>query len=117
MLLLLGVLIASGSKIHRRIWQLVNTGVFAGFIFFVYLFFEGVYRINAICPYCFAVWLIMPPVLLYTTLYNLQTGSVKIKASIRDFLLRYHWEILTSWYVIFFGILLTHFWYYWKTLV
>lgn len=118
-LLFLGLMLKAGSQIHKRLWRLVNIGVFGGFIFFVYLFFEGVYRINAICPYCFVVWLIMPPLLLYTTLYNLEAGNIKFGAGpkIKKFLLRYHWEILTSWYVLFFGLLLTHFWYYWKTLI
>lgn len=118
-LLILGLVTVSGSKIHKRLWQLVNIVVAIGFSFFIYLFFEGVYRIHAICPYCFAVWLVMPPVLLYTTLYNLQAGNIRLGLShkIRVFLLRFHWEFLTIWYVIFFGILLTHFWYYWKTLI
>lgn len=117
-LLFLGLILKAGSQIHKRLWRLVNIGVFGGFIFFAYLFFEGVYRINAICPYCFVVWLIMPPLLLYTTLHNLEAGNIKLGAGtkIKNFLLRYHWEILTSWYVIFFGILLSHFWYYWRTL-
>lgn len=117
-LLFVGLLLATGSKVHKKIWQLLNTGVLAGFIFSLYLFFEGVYRINAICPYCFVVWVIMPPVLLYTTLYNLQAGNIKLGLGekIKHFLLRFHWEVLTTWYVIFFGILLTHFWYYWQTL-
>ncbi len=118
-LLFLGLVLATGSKLHKNMWRLVNGVVVAGFTFFIYLFFEGVYRINAICPYCFAVWLVMPPVLLYTTLYNLSSDNLKLglSAKTKDFLVRYHWEILTSWYVIFFGALLTHFWYYWKTLI
>lgn len=118
-LLFLGLALLGGSQLHRRLWQALNAAVLAGFIFFVYLFFEGVYRLNAICPYCFAVWLIMPPVLLYTTLYNLRAGNIRLGLSrkARHFLLRFHREILTTWYVIFFGILLTHFWYYWKTLI
>lgn len=118
-LLFLGLALASGSQLSRRLWQAVNAATAAGFMFFIYLFFEGVYRINAICPYCFAVWLVMPPVLLYTTLYNLQAGNIGLglNAKTKAFLLRFHWEILTSWYVLFFGLLLTHFWYYWKTLI
>src|SRR3989338_9326906 len=32
-LLFVGLLLATGSKIHRKIWQLLNIGVSAGFIF------------------------------------------------------------------------------------
>lgn len=118
-LFFVGLILVTGSKLSKRIWQTLNLGILAGFLFFIYLFFEGVYRINAICPYCFLVWLVMPPLLLYTSLYNLQSGNIALGLNQRtkNFLLRYHWEILASWYVIFFGILLTHFWYYWKTLI
>lgn len=118
-LFFVGLVLATGSKLSKRIWQLLNLGILAGFLFFIYLFFQGVYRINVICPYCFLVWLVMPPLLLYTSLYNLQSGNISLGLSqkTKNFLLRYHLEILASWYVIFFAILLTHFWYYWKTLI
>src|SRR3990167_3702263 len=108
-LLFLGLMLATGSKLHKNLWRLVNGAAAAGSAFFIYLFFEGVYRINAICPYCFVVWMIMPPVLLYTTLYNLQAGNISLGLSekAKAFLLRFHWEILTTWYVVFFGVLLT----------
>ena len=118
-LFFVGLMLVTGSKLSKRLWQLLNLGILTGFLFFIYLFFQGVYRINAICPYCFLVWLVMPPLLLYITLYNLQSGNISLGfgQKAKSYLARYHWEILTAWYVIFFGILLTHFWYYWKTLI
>ena len=117
-LFFVGLMLVTGSKLSKRLWQTLNLGILTGFLFFIYLFFQGVYRINAICPYCFLVWLVMPPLLLYITLYNLQIGNISLglNQKAKDFLLRYHWEILTAWYIIFFAILLTHFWYYWQTL-
>src|SRR3972149_9268387 len=35
-LLFVGLILATGSKIHKRIWQLLNAGVLAGFIFSLY---------------------------------------------------------------------------------
>jgi uncharacterized membrane protein len=120
MLIMLGVVLAQGAALKRRLWLLINAGVFAGFLGFIYLYFQAVFRIHAICPYCFAVWLIMPPILWYTTLYNLREGNLKlkfIKPRIKSWILRHHGDILLSWYVIFFGILLFRFWYYWSTLI
>lgn len=119
MLLAFGVALLAGAKFKRWLWQAINAGVLVGFIFFVYLFFEGVFRIHAICPYCFAVWMVMPPVLWYVTLYNLGEGHIgrSLPARLKAFLVRRHGDVLLAWYVIIFLILLTRFWYYWKTLL
>lgn len=120
MLFMLGLAIAAGGVFKRWFWLLVNAGALAGFAFFGYLFFESVYRIQAICPYCFAVWLVVPPVLWYVTLYNLAAGHLKagfLKPGLRTWLLRHHGDILASWYLLFFGVLIVRFWYYWSTLL
>ena len=116
----LGIVLLAGASFRRWLWLAINAGALLGFSFFIYLFFQGVYRINAICPYCFVVWMIVPPVLWYTTLYNLREGHLKlrlIKPKVRAFLFRHHGDILLVWYLFIFGLLLNHFWYYWKTLV
>lgn len=116
----IGVVLLAGATLKRRLWLAINLGVLVGFGFFVYLFFQGVYRINAICPYCFITWMIMPPVLWYTTLFNLGNGNLKlkfIKPKVKSWLLRHHLDVLIAWYLLIFGLLLTHFWYYWKTLI
>jgi hypothetical protein len=110
----------AGATFGRRFWLVVNAGVLAGFAFFLYLFFQGVYRINAICPYCFLIWMIMPPVLWYVTRYNLHEGNLKasfLPARFKGWLQRYHGDILGVWYLFIFILLGTHFWYYWKTLL
>lgn len=119
MLLTLGAAMLAGASFGRWMWRTVNAGALAGFLFFVYLFFEGVFRIHAICPYCFAVWMIVPPVLWYVTLYNLKAGHIRLGLSqrIRNFVIRHHGDILFLWYALVFLILLTRFWYYWKTLL
>ncbi len=116
----IGTVLLAGATFKRWFWQVINIGSLVGFGFFVYLFFQGVYRINAICPYCFVVWMILPPVFWYTTLYNLREGNLKlafIKPRLKSWLIRHHGEVLIAWYLLIFGLLLTHFWYYWETLI
>lgn len=114
-----GVALLAGASFRRWLWRAINLGALIGFVFSIYLFFQGVYRINAICPYCFVIWMIMPPVLWYTTLYNLSAGHLKLGLSSRtkSFLLRHHGGILLAWYLLIFALLITHFWYYWQTLI
>lgn len=120
MLTMLGVVLISGAKLKRWLWLATNVGALGGFLFFVYLYFQAVIRIHAICPYCFVVWLIVPPILWYTTLYNLSEGNLKlrfIKHDVKRWILRHHGDILIVYYLVFFAILLLRFWYYWKTLI
>lgn len=119
-LLSLGFMLASGAKLNRKLWILTQLAATAGVIFMHYLFFQGVYRINALCPWCFVVWMITIPVFWYITMYNLREGHIKLPAKLKPFnavLQKNHGNYLLVWYLIIFGIILEHFWYYWSTLL
>lgn len=116
MLLAFGLVLAAGASIKKWLWIVINVGALAGFSFFVYLFFQATFRIHAICPWCFVVWMITPPVLWYTTLYNLREKRININQKFSAWLQKHHGEILFCWYLIVFLTLLVKFWYYWKTL-
>jgi len=119
-LAVIGLTLLAGATFRRWLWLTINIGALAGFCFFIYLFYQGVYRINAICPYCFVVWMIVPPVLWYTTLYNISEGHIKLRflhVKIKIWLQRHHGDVLLVWYLFIFSLLITHFWYYWKTVL
>lgn len=119
-LISLGFMLATGAKLNRKLWLLAQLAATIGVIFMHYLFFQGVYRINAICPWCFVVWMITIPVFWYTTIYNLREGYLSLPARLKalgKFAQQNHGNILVLWYAIIFAILLEHFWYYWRTLV
>jgi uncharacterized membrane protein len=120
MLLTLGVVLLAGATFKRWLWLVINVGALGGFLFFLYLFFQALFRIHAICPYCFVVWLIVPPTLWYVTLYNLAENNLRLKyvrPAFKTWLQRHHGDVLVGWYLMFFAILLVKFWYYWQTLV
>lgn len=120
MLLTFGVLLAGGAKVKRWVWVAAQIAATAGVIFMHYLFFQGVYRINAICPWCFVVWMITIPVFWYITLYNLRERNIRLPANLSEplaYVQKNHGNILLIWYLVIFLILLEHFWYYWSTLI
>lgn len=120
MLLTFGVLLAGGAKVKKWVWQIAQLVASAGVVFMHYLFFQGVYRINAICPWCFVVWMITIPIFWYITLYNLREKNIKLPkkfVKVSKFAQKHHGDILFTWYLVIFGVLLTHFWYYWSTLI
>lgn len=120
MLFTFGALLASGAVVKKWIWLAAQVAATLGVVFMHYLFFQGVYRINAICPWCFVTWMITIPTFWYITVYNLRHQYLVLPArlsKVSAFIQKYHADILFVWYLIIFGILLEHFWYYWSTLI
>jgi len=120
MLLMLGIVLQGGAKLKKWLWLVINFGALAGFIYFVYLFSQGVFVIHEICPFCFVIWMITPPILWYTTIYNLKEKNINpkfLKEKVRLGIIKHHADILLTWYVLVFLTLLVKFWYYWKTII
>lgn len=115
-----GLVLAADAVIKKWLWLVAQSTSVVGLVFMHYLFFQGVFRINAICPWCFLVWMITIPVFLYITAYNLQENNISVPRKLKplaSFFINHRLDILIGWYVIILGILLQHFWYYWKTLL
>ena len=120
MLFTFGFLLASDAKVKRGVWIGAQIAATVGVASMLYLFFQGVYRINAICPWCFLVWIITIPTFWYITLYNLREQNIKLHArmsGLSAFMQKHHGDILLVWYLTILGIILEHFWYYWSTLL
>lgn len=120
MLLTFGVLLAGGAKVKRWVWLAAQIAATLGVIFMHYLFFQGVFRIHAICPWCFTVWMITIPTFWYVTMFNLKEKNIYVPGRLEPisrFALKHHGDILLVWYLIILGILLQRFWYYWSTLI
>lgn len=120
MLLTFGLLLAGGAVAKRWVWIGAQVAATIGLIFMHYLFFQSVFRLNTICPWCFVVWMITIPTFWYITVYNLKTQNLQLPSSITKlsrFVQTYSGSILTIWYLIILGILIQHFWYYWSTLI
>lgn len=124
MLGMLGLFLLAGARLPRWLWLLVQLAALGGLLFMHYLFFQGVYRIGAICPWCFTVWMVTIPAFLYITRYNLVSGNLRLSWQMsRQMRAAGTWFaghaglVLILWYLMIFGILLQHFWYYWSTLL
>lgn len=112
-----GVMLAAGAKVKKWVWLGAQLGAVVGVVFMHYLFFQGVYRINAICPWCFLVWMITIPIAWYITIYNLRTGVIRLPGKLSKFVQSHHGDILLAWYLVILGLILNRFWYYWSTLI
>ncbi len=97
MVLTTGAAMLAGAKFKRWFWLIFEIGPIFGVGFVMWLFYETVYRIHALCPYCMGVWLVTIPTFWYVTLYNIQAGNIKVQGrgkKFTDFLARHHADIV-----------------------
>lgn len=110
-----GAAMLAGGKFKRWFWLAVNGGLLFAAGFVLWLFFESVYRIQALCPYCMAVWVISITGFWYVTLYNIDQKALKLpKKATKAYgwVRRHHLDLLILIFLIIGALILKHFWYY-----
>ncbi len=112
-----GVLMAAGVKMKRWYMLGLQAGTVFGLAFVHWLFFQSTYRINALCPYCIAVWIITITTFWYVLLYNLRARHIRLPEKAGGFLQRHHLDILLFWLLVLAALILKHFWYYYGPLL
>lgn len=116
----IGLALLAGAALKRWFWLGIQAGLFLGLVFVHWLFFQTVYNINAICPYCTGVWIVTIASFWYVLLYNLRKGFIRVPDSwggVAGFMQRHHVDILVLWYLVLTVLILNHFWYYFGTLL
>lgn len=112
----IGLSIFAGAKFKRWFWLGLNAGLVFALGFVHWLFFESVYRIHALCPWCMIVWVVSITTFWYVTLYNIDQRHIQLpKGHVQRFykwVRRHHLDILVLWFLIIAALILKHFWYY-----
>jgi uncharacterized membrane protein len=114
-LVTIGVAILADAKFKHWFWLGLEAGIIAGLVFAFWLLFESVYSINALCPYCLAVDIVVVTLFWYTTLYLVEQKFIPLKGKMLaavGFARRHHLDILAGVFVVLIAIILKHFWYY-----
>ena len=115
-----GMALLAGATFKRWFWLGLQAGTIFGVVFVHWLFFQTVYRIGALCPFCMVVWSVTIPIFWYTLLYNLRAGHIKAPTALKsvvNFVTKHHGDILIIWFLVLAGLILNHFWYYWSTIL
>lgn len=115
MLMAIGLAMLAGAKFKRWYWLGINAGLLFALAFVHWLFFQTVYRINSLCPYCIAVWIVTISSFWYVTLYNIDQKNLKLPKRLQKFypwVRKHHLDILVVWFLIIFVLIMKHFWYY-----
>lgn len=110
-----GVAMMAGAKFKRWYWTGMEIGAILGVAFVHWLFFQSVYRIGSLCPYCMVVWVVTITTFWYVTLYNIQLNFTRIPERYENlavFVRKHHVDILVLWFLVILAFILKHFWYY-----
>jgi uncharacterized membrane protein len=116
----LGVIVLTGSRLHRAVWLGLQGGALLGVVFVHWLIWQSLYELGKICPYCAIVWTITIALFWYLTLHNVQQGVIRVPPRARvavDTVLDTHAILLAGWYGVIVLLILTRFWSYWSSLV
>jgi uncharacterized membrane protein len=70
----LGVLMISKVMIPNWVWLGLNLGALAGMAFVIWLAYESLYVIGALCPWCMVAWLATIFIFWITTAENAANG-------------------------------------------
>ncbi|MBU2695857.1 vitamin K epoxide reductase family protein [Pimelobacter sp. 30-1] len=115
-----GAALLAGARLARWYWAGLQVGVTLGLGFVLWLMFQSLYRIGALCPYCMVVWAVVLPIFWYVTLRNAGAGLFGAKvagARVVRTLREWHLFALTLAVLLVLVLIIEQFWYYWKTLV
>jgi uncharacterized membrane protein len=112
-----GVVLLGGATLKRWYWLGLQAGSLFGVLFVHWLFYQSVYNIHALCPYCMVVWVMTISIFWYTTLYNLGLWYKSLPGNLQrltTFMRRHHLDILLLWFLVITFFILKHFWYYYS---
>ncbi len=110
-----GIAMLAAPKFKKWWYQGLNLGAFGGILFVHWLFYQTVYRIHSLCPFCLGVWVATITTFWYVTLYNIDEGIINLPKGLKKYypwVRKHHFDILILWFLIIFALILKHFWYY-----
>lgn len=92
----------AGVKFPRWWLILANIGFFLGLLFSYWLFFQSIYAIQVLCPWCLIVTASTTLIFSSMVHYNLKTNTFGFKKKLNDHIQRflaggYHQMIVLSW--------------------
>lgn len=114
-LITIGMGMLAGAKYKKWFHLGLQYGTIFGLAFISWLFYQSLYKIHALCPYCMAVWVIVITTFWYSLLFNIDHGFIKLNKNIKEYypkIRKAHLEIIILFFLALTLFILNHFWYY-----
>ena len=114
-LVTIGMGMLAGAKYKRWFHLGLQFGTILGLGFISWLFYQSLYNIHALCPYCMAVWVIVITTFWYSLIFNIDHGFIKLNKELKKyypFVRKNHLDIILIFFLLLALFILNHFWYY-----
>lgn len=90
-----GVAMLAGARFARWYWIGMQAGVTLGMAFIVWLWFQALFVIHILCPYCMVVWVMMSFLFVLLTVRNMIHGVIPAPTGVKKFLTDWAWALAT----------------------
>lgn len=111
----MGVVYASGARPARWVLGGLLLGSVAGLTLVHWLFFQSLYRIGALCPWCMVVWAMTIAIGVWTATLAARERWPRSGVAALAFDVRF--LLIVLWYLGIGLAILVRFWDYWRTLL
>ena len=112
----LGVTLVAGAELPRWMWLGLNVGSLLGIGFVLWLVWQSLYSIGALCPWCMVVWAVIAPIALWVTSGNLSSGRLPTPDSWHvgvGALVGLRTILLIAWYLVIAGLIFVRWQSFW----
>ena len=110
-----GVAMVAGAKFKKWYWQGMEIGTILGMGFIGWLFYQSLFNIHDLCPWCLTVWVSTITAFWYVSLYNIDQKNIKLPKSLLKpytWVRTHHLDLLILVFILLAAFILHHFWYY-----
>lgn len=94
-----GMVLLAGGTLARWYWIGLQIGVTLGMVMIGWLWYQSLYEIGALCPYCMVVWAMMAPLFVWVTVRNAHHGALPLGAGPTRVLSEWAWIIVALAFV------------------
>lgn len=84
-LLTFAVLLWSGAKFARWVWQAVLAAATGGLIFALFLYSTALWVLGAVCPWCFVTWIVCVAIFWMVVTHVFATKAVRLPNWLKGF--------------------------------
>ena len=101
----LGVLALAKVELPRWVWIGLNIGALFGVSFMIWLMWQSLYVIGALCPWCMIVWAVTILIFWNVTVDNLVSGRINLGAGVAEIAGALRWFLVAGTYLIIAGLI------------
>ncbi|MCH0540574.1 vitamin K epoxide reductase family protein [Streptomyces sp. MUM 203J] len=111
----IGVGLLAGARYRRWYWLGLNAGTLFGVGFCMWLMWQSLYVIGALCLWCNLAWVATIVMFWYVTSYNVRNGMLPAPGWLRRFLDEFTWLLPVLHIGIIGMLILTRWWDFWTS--